>query len=101
MVNVINFYLDPEKPDDVQVVCARSKPQGALDPKDEALLQGYVLEANRKSSASLDEQNGLMVYSQVSTPRSAAFTVRTIRYISWMLSDESRASQAMSFTTSR
>ena len=48
MVNVVNYYLDPLKPRDVQTICARSKLDGPLDPKDERLLQGYVLEACRE-----------------------------------------------------
>ena len=47
MVNVVNYYLDPEKPADVQTLCARSKLDAPLDPKDEALLQGFVLEGGR------------------------------------------------------
>ena len=49
MVNVVNYYLDPEKPADVQALCARSKLDAPLDPKDESLLQGYVLEGGRAS----------------------------------------------------
>ena len=47
MVNVVNYYLDPLKPAEVQTVCARAKSEGPIDPKDEALLQGYVLEGCR------------------------------------------------------
>ncbi|KAH9857342.1 linoleate diol synthase [Lenzites betulinus] len=43
MVHVLNYYLDPEKPADVQTLVAKAK----RDPQDEALLQGYVLEALR------------------------------------------------------
>ncbi|OSX64325.1 hypothetical protein POSPLADRAFT_1054938 [Postia placenta MAD-698-R-SB12] len=42
-INVINFYLDENKPTDVQVLA--SKP--SFDAKDEALLQGFVNEALR------------------------------------------------------
>ncbi|KAI0654091.1 linoleate diol synthase [Cubamyces menziesii] len=43
MVNVLNFYLDPLKPVDVQTLATRPK----RDPKDDAQLQGFVLEALR------------------------------------------------------
>ena len=47
MVNVVDFYLDPSKPADVQTLVSKSRSQGPLDAKDEALLQGYILEALR------------------------------------------------------
>ncbi|KAH9940835.1 heme peroxidase [Epithele typhae] len=48
MVNVVNFYLDESKPTDVQSLCTKWKPgQLPLDSRDEAFLQGYVLEACR------------------------------------------------------
>ncbi|KAI0642463.1 linoleate diol synthase [Trametes meyenii] len=43
MVHVLNFYLDPTKPSDVQTLASKPK----RDPKDEAQLQGFVLEALR------------------------------------------------------
>ncbi|KAI8996529.1 linoleate diol synthase [Trametes punicea] len=43
MVHVLNFYLDPTKPSDVQTLAM--KPNRV--PKDEAQLQGFVLEALR------------------------------------------------------
>ena len=43
MVNVIDYYLDDKKPKDVQTLAAKS----ALGAQDEALLQGFVLEALR------------------------------------------------------
>ncbi|TBU30522.1 heme peroxidase [Dichomitus squalens] len=43
-VNVVNFYLDPSKPSDVQTLVSKSP---LLDAKDEATLQGFVLEALR------------------------------------------------------
>ncbi|CDO73323.1 hypothetical protein BN946_scf185008.g86 [Trametes cinnabarina] len=46
MVNVLNFYLDPPRSADVQKLASR--PQ--RDPKDEAQLQGFVLEALRLDS---------------------------------------------------
>ena len=45
-VNVVNYYLDPEKPTDVQTLVSKS---ASLNPKDEATLQGFVLEALRTS----------------------------------------------------
>lgn len=39
----MNFYLDPLKPVDVQTIATRPK----RDPKDDAQLQGFVLEALR------------------------------------------------------
>ena len=44
-VNVVNFYLDPRKPSDVQTLVSKSP---ALSAKDEATLQGFVLEACRE-----------------------------------------------------
>ncbi len=46
-MNVIDFYLDPTKPSDVQGLVAKGLVDAALAPKDELLLQGYVLEALR------------------------------------------------------
>ncbi|OJT01856.1 Linoleate 10R-lipoxygenase [Trametes pubescens] len=43
MVHVLNYYLDPLKPADVQALVSKPK----RDPRDDALLQGYVLEALR------------------------------------------------------
>lgn len=43
-VNVVNYYLDPEKPTDVQTLVSKS---ASLNLKDEATLQGFVLEALR------------------------------------------------------
>ncbi|KAI9064021.1 linoleate diol synthase [Trametes sanguinea] len=43
MVNVLNFYLDPTQPADVQKLALRPK----RDAEDETQLQGYVLEALR------------------------------------------------------
>ncbi|OBZ73945.1 Linoleate 10R-lipoxygenase [Grifola frondosa] len=43
MVHVINFYLDDNKPKDVQHLVSKVK----LDAKDDALLQGFVNEALR------------------------------------------------------
>lgn len=48
MVNVVDFYLDPEKPSDVQDLAAKTMGNEAIAPKDEALLQGFVLEALRE-----------------------------------------------------
>ncbi|KAI0923759.1 hypothetical protein AcV5_009223 [Taiwanofungus camphoratus] len=42
-INVINFYLDENKPRDVQALVSKAK----LDTKDEVLLQGFVNEALR------------------------------------------------------
>ncbi|KAI0766618.1 linoleate diol synthase [Trametes elegans] len=47
MVNVLSFYLDPTKPADVRALAARPK----RDPKDDAQLQGFVLEALRLDPA--------------------------------------------------
>lgn len=44
MVHVLNYYLDPLKPADVQALVSKPK----RDPRDDALLQGYVLEALRE-----------------------------------------------------
>ncbi|KAI0695351.1 heme peroxidase [Cerioporus squamosus] len=44
MVNVIDFYLDPTKPTDVQTLATKSK---SLSGKDEVVMQGFVLEALR------------------------------------------------------
>ncbi|PIL25197.1 cytochrome P450 [Ganoderma sinense ZZ0214-1] len=43
-VNVVNYYLDPNRPTDVQTLVSKS---ASLNPKDEATLQGFVLEALR------------------------------------------------------
>ena len=47
MVNVVDFYLDDEKPRDVQTLVAKS----VLTPRDEKQLQGFVLEALRTSNS--------------------------------------------------
>ena len=43
-MNVVNFYVDPTKPTDVQTLVSKS---ASLDSKDEATLQGFVNEALR------------------------------------------------------
>ncbi|CCL98613.1 uncharacterized protein FIBRA_00615 [Fibroporia radiculosa] len=43
IVNVVNFYLDENKPKDVQFLVSKAK----LDAKDESMLQGFVREALR------------------------------------------------------
>lgn len=48
MVNVIDFYLDPKKPTDVQTLATKSQ---TLSGKDEVAMQGFVLEALRTCSA--------------------------------------------------
>ena len=45
MVNVIHYYLDPEKPSDVQTLATKSL---TLAGKDEAMMQGFVAEALRE-----------------------------------------------------
>ena len=50
MVNVVNHYLDPQgRPAELQALAEKTKAQGTMDPKDETLFQGYVLEALRTS----------------------------------------------------
>lgn len=46
MVNVVDFYLDDNKPKDVQALASKS----TMGPQDDALMQGFVLEALRKCS---------------------------------------------------
>ncbi len=57
-VNVVNYYLDPEKPTNVQTLVSKS---ASLNLKDEATLQGFVLEALRMFCVPCDPSMTLIV----------------------------------------
>ncbi|CAL1714626.1 unnamed protein product [Somion occarium] len=47
LIHLVNFFLDENKPNDVQILASKTK----FDTKDEATLQGFVLEALRLDPA--------------------------------------------------
>lgn len=48
LINIVNFYLDENKPRDLQTLASKAK----LDAQDETALKGLISEAIRKMASS-------------------------------------------------